>query len=101
MLNKPSARFEAVGKNERRAGRDNHSSDERFRATFDQAAVGITHSDLDGRFLLVNRTFCRMIGYTEAEVLVMAPQQLTHPDDRIGGPGKAQLLRGEVESVEQ
>ena len=35
----------------------------RFRETFDQAAVGIVHTTLDGKYLQVNRRFCEMVGY--------------------------------------
>ncbi|MDQ1255608.1 MAG: hypothetical protein QG656_200, partial [Candidatus Hydrogenedentes bacterium] len=33
-------------------------SEERFRATFEQAAVGIAHVSADGRFMRVNERFC-------------------------------------------
>ena len=36
-----------------------HDSEDRFRATFEQAAVGIAHVGLDGRFLRVNRKTVR------------------------------------------
>ena len=39
-------------------------SEERFRATFEQAAVGITHAELDGSFVRVNQKFCDIVGYT-------------------------------------
>ncbi len=39
-------------------------SEERFRATFEQAAVGIAHVDPDGRFLRVNQKLCEILGYS-------------------------------------
>ncbi|MEQ1774805.1 MAG: PAS domain S-box protein [Burkholderiales bacterium] len=100
MFKKQSTRWEASGKNERRAGRAVRSGDDRFRATFEHAAVGLTHTDVEGHFLRANRWFCHMLGYKEAEVLAMPPYQLTHPDERgCGAVGKAQLLCGDVESV--
>src|SRR5437773_10415490 len=39
-------------------------SEERFRGTFENAAVGITHNDAAGRFLRVNGTYCAIIGYS-------------------------------------
>ncbi len=100
MLKNKFARFEASGEHERRAGDHARTSEAQFRATFEQAAVGLTHIGLEGRFLLVNRKFCRMVGYEESEILCMAHGELTHEDERGSlGPGKAQLLSGEVESI--
>ena len=67
-------------------------SEERFRATFDQAAVGIVHTSLDGYYLKVNTKFCEIFGYTEAELLGRAAIDFTHPDDRAGGQEHRQLL---------
>ena len=41
----------------------------RYHETFDQAAVGIVHTSLDGRYLKVNRRFCEMLGYAEHELV--------------------------------
>lgn len=46
-----------------------HAAEERFRATFEQAAMGIAHLDLDGRFLRVNQTLCTLLGYGKDELL--------------------------------
>jgi PAS domain S-box-containing protein len=48
---------------------------------FDQAAVGINFADETGRFLRVNQRFCELLGYTEAELLQLSYQEVTHPDD--------------------
>lgn len=40
-------------------------SEERFRVTFNQAAVGIAHMGIDGKWLLVNQKFCDIVGYTQ------------------------------------
>ena len=44
-------------------------SEERFRGTFENAAVGIAHKDVTGRFLRVNEKFCDIVGYTRDELL--------------------------------
>jgi PAS domain S-box-containing protein len=44
-------------------------SEERFRATFEQAALGIVHIGLDGRMLRVNSSLCRMHGYAREELI--------------------------------
>ncbi|MBU8922074.1 MAG: PAS domain S-box protein [Bacteroidales bacterium] len=56
-------------------------SEERFRATFEQAAVGITHVSPEGRFLRINQKFCDIVGYSRDEILQLKYQNITHPDD--------------------
>jgi len=56
-------------------------SEARYRAIFEQAALGITQIDPDGRFLQVNQRFCDLVGYTEAELLQRTYQEITYPDD--------------------
>ena len=56
-------------------------SEERFRATFSQAAVGIAHVAPDGKFLRINQKFCDIVGYTQEELLRRTFQDITHPDD--------------------
>lgn len=58
-----------------------HESEGRFRALVSQAMVGVAHSDLAGRFTLVNQKYCEITGYSEEELLGMRMQELTHPDD--------------------
>ena len=58
-----------------------HESEDRFRATFEQAAVGIAHVGLDGRFLRVNRKLCDILGYTPAELMGISFQEITAPAD--------------------
>ncbi len=52
-------------------------SEERFRATFEQAPVGITHVGLDGRFLMANRKFCDIIGYPPEDLIGRKFQDVT------------------------
>jgi PAS domain S-box-containing protein len=56
-------------------------SEERFRATFEQAAVGIAHIAPDGRFLRINSKFRNIVGYTHEELLRLNFQTITYPDD--------------------
>ncbi len=58
-----------------------HHRESLFRAAFDSAAIGMSITALDGGFIQVNQALCRMHGYTEAELLSMQFQDLTHPDD--------------------
>ena len=56
-------------------------SEQRFRATFEQAAVGIAHVSREGRFLRINKKFCDIVGYSEDEMLALTFQGITHPED--------------------
>jgi len=72
-------------------------SEERFRATFEQAAVGIAHVAPDGRWLRVNQRMCEIIGYPHAELLGLTFQDVTHPDDLYPDLALvAQALAGEI-----
>ena len=56
-------------------------SEERFRGTFENAAVGIVHSDSAGHFLRVNEKFCAIIGYSREELLHKVFRDIVHPDE--------------------
>jgi diguanylate cyclase (GGDEF)-like protein/PAS domain S-box-containing protein len=56
-------------------------SEEFFRLTFSQAAVGIVLLGPDGRLLRVNSKMATILGYSEVELLQRFFQQLTHVDD--------------------
>nr|MDZ8168061.1 PAS domain S-box protein [Nostoc sp. CmiSLP01] len=56
-------------------------SEQRFRSAFHQAAVGIAHVAIDGRWLLVNQRLCDIVGYTLEELELLTFQDITHPDD--------------------
>lgn len=64
-----------------RIGEALRESEQRFRATFHQAAVGIAHVAIDGRWLLVNQRLCDILGYTPEELQFLTFQDITHPDD--------------------
>ena len=57
-------------------------SEELFRATFFQAAVGITQANLAGKLQLVNDRICEILGYSREELLDKTFLEITHPDDR-------------------
>jgi PAS domain S-box-containing protein len=65
----------------RRAEEELRESEERFRGTFENAAVGIAHTDPTGRLLRVNEKFCAIVGYPRDELLQKTFQDITHPDD--------------------
>jgi len=74
------------------------ANEERFRSTFEQAAVGIAHVAPNGDFLRINDRFCEIVGYTRDEMLARTFQDITHPDDLDADFEYAQqLLRGEAD----
>ena len=56
-------------------------SEETFAAAFEHAPIGKAIVATDGRFLRVNRMLCDIVGYSEAELLDMSFQDITHRDD--------------------
>ena len=78
-----------------------HTSNERFRSAFIDAAIGMALVAPDGRWLQVNRVVCELVGYSEAELLASTFQQITHPDDVAADLAYAdQLLVGQISSYE-
>jgi PAS domain S-box-containing protein len=74
-------------------------SQAQFKATFEQAAVGIAHVDLEGRWLRVNQKLCDIVGYSEPELTEFTFQDITHPDDLEADLAYMhQLLAGEIET---
>lgn len=81
---------------------------DRFRATFEQAAVGICHVGLDGRWLRVNRKLCGIVGCgADQDVehcgadkrLGGALDEITHDDDvEVDSQLRQQLLDGRRET---
>lgn len=75
------------------------ASEQRFRATFEQAAVGIAHVGLDGAWLRVNNVLCEITGYSRAELLNLSFQDISHPDDLDADlQNVSKLLAGEIET---
>ena len=74
-------------------------SEERFRNTFEQAAVGICHLALSGTLIRINRRFCGILGYTQEELLGWNLEQTVHPEDRAAEQENvARLLRREIDN---
>lgn len=63
------------------AEREIRDSESRFKATFDNAAVGIALVARDGHWLQVNDKLCAIVGYTREELLASSFQAITHPAD--------------------
>jgi PAS domain S-box-containing protein len=73
------------------------SSEQRFRGTFENAAVGIAHVSLDGRFLHVNQRLCAITGYEHDDLVQRTFQEITHPEDLEADLAQVErVIRGEI-----
>jgi two-component system sensor histidine kinase/response regulator len=73
----------------------------KFRATFDQSAIGIALVDLAGNKLHVNRKLSELMGYTMDELLTLDFRAITHPEDLANTlVERERLLRGEIPSFQ-
>src|ERR1700752_3077152 len=57
-------------------------SEERWRSVFENSAIGVALSDLNGRFLATNHIYQTMVGYTEEELRALHFLDFTHEDYR-------------------
>src|ERR1700751_5957403 len=55
-------------------------SEERWRSVFENSAVGVALTDMDGRFLATNHVYQTMLGYTEEELRTLQFLDITHED---------------------
>jgi PAS domain S-box-containing protein len=63
------------------AGEELRKSEARFYAIFSQATAGIAQTDANGRFTLVNKSYCDIAGRSEKDLLRLRMQDLFPPDD--------------------
>ena len=56
-------------------------SEEQFRTAFEQAAAGMAHISLDGRYPMVNEKFCEITGSASEDLLRLTFKDITHPGD--------------------
>lgn len=68
--------------------------EQRFRATFHQAAVGIAQVDLQGRWMMVNERLAEILGYTTDGIYERTLRDVLHPDDPAPGDHVRRLLEG-------
>lgn len=75
------------------------NAEEALRNILDNAPIGMAVVSLDGRFGLVNRSLCEIVGYEKEELEKLTFQELTHPDDLEANLANVQrLLDGSVTS---
>ena len=56
-------------------------SEARLRATVEQATAGVARCETNGRIVFANRTLCKMLGYTESELIGKSVADVTYGDD--------------------
>jgi PAS domain S-box-containing protein len=66
----------------RRAEAALRENEQRLRATYEHAFVGIGEVDRNGRFLRVNEQLCAITGFSREELLERTFWDMTHLDDR-------------------
>ncbi len=82
----------------KRVEKNLRDSEARFRALFEQAAVGVAQVDSkSGQFLEINQRFCDIVGYSREQLLNMDFATITHPDDLPEDlVNMSQLIAGEI-----
>jgi len=65
-----------------------------FRLTFDQAPIGVGHTDREGRFRVINEELASMLGYQREELFGHDLFWVTHPDDVEASRSSPQELVG-------
>src|SRR6201981_2812183 len=68
----------------KRAEQALRKSEERWRSVFENSAIGVAVTDLNGRFLATNHVYQTIVGYTEEELRDLAFLDVTHEDYREG-----------------
>jgi len=66
----------------KRAEQALRKSEERWRSVFENSAIGVALTDLNGRFLATNHVYQTIVGYTEEELCALQFLDVTHEDYR-------------------
>jgi PAS domain S-box-containing protein len=85
---------------QRRAEERLKESEQRYRESFENAAVGITHVGLDRRVIAVNRKFCEITGYTRDDLVGTDIFSITPEQARTFHPQTEALYRGDIPHIE-
>ena len=81
----------------KRATEELRESEARFRAMYNNAAVGMAMMSLDRRILSINETSARITGYSVEELINTNPGRLSHPDDvAVGMDQFVDLVAGKI-----
>jgi PAS domain S-box-containing protein len=74
-------------------------SEAEFRAAFEYSALGMSLMDIKGNWIRVNESFCRILGYTNRELMSRNFAELAYPEDRDKDlPLMEEVLKGRKKS---
>ena len=74
-------------------------SNERFKAAFADAAIGMTLVSLDHAIIEANQAYCNMLGYSKDELVGTLLTDITHPDDLdTSSDHHLKLITGELDN---
>ena len=85
---------------QKQAEQELQKSEQRFRATFERAGVGIVQLSSTGKFLRANPQFCQIVGYSEEELLQKTFMDISYPAKHLERDFQLvqQILAGEIET---
>ena len=87
---------------QKRAAEALQLSEARYRAMFEKAGAGIAHTDLSGRYIVVNPKYSEITGYDQKDLRSLRFADLNYPEDvQRGIDLRAQLLAGTIPSYER
>jgi|SRR5579871_1058990 len=69
-------------------------SEGQWRSVFQNSAISVALTDLDGRFLTTNPVYQKMVGYSEEELRELTFRDITHAEYREANWALAELLEG-------
>jgi hypothetical protein len=72
-------------------------SESRFRKIYEDGPFGMALVNREFKFMMVNRTFCEITGYTESELSELTFRDISHLEDKdIGVESIKKLIKGEI-----
>ncbi len=100
-VRKQNVRLQVVVDEQKRVEAELRQSEARFRAIYENAAIGISLIAPDGHALAVNPVLVQLSGYTEEELLSLSGQKITFEEDLdVGRLEFAEVLCGKRESYQ-
>ncbi len=82
-------------------GSGSKDGSDRFRSAFDNAAIGMALVTPEGRWLQVNQSLCKLLGYSQRELMAIDYLSVLHPNDlRPALANFKNLLRGKIPSCQ-